>query len=73
MITDLAELHDEIHQTLDAVVVAEGRRASNQVGDRDVLAKCSIHDFLTRSEVAVDIDFDLRIVLESVEMIQVRR
>jgi hypothetical protein len=59
VVADLSELHDEVHETLDAVVVVEGRGAGDEVGDGDVLAEGAVHALLTGSEVAVDVDLDL--------------
>lgn len=59
MIAHLSELHDEIHQSFHRVVVVESRGARDEVGDRDVFAKRSVHDFLTRCKVAVDVDLNL--------------
>ena len=59
MITNLSELHDEIHESFYRVVVVESRGSRDEIGDGDVFAKCSVHHFLTGSEVAVDIDLDL--------------
>ena len=60
VVANLAELHDEVHEALDAVVVVERGGARDEVGDGDVLAKGAVHDLLARGEVAVDVDLDLQ-------------
>lgn len=60
VVAHLAELHDEVHKALDAVVVVERRGARHEVGDADVLAKGAVHALLAWGEVAVEVDLDLR-------------
>lgn len=59
MVADFTELHDEIHKSLDTIVVVESRSARHEIGDGDVLAQCTVHDLLPRRQVTVDVDFDL--------------
>lgn len=59
VVAHLTELHDQVHESLDAVVVAQRGGTRNEVGDGDVFAESSVHDPLTRREVTEDIDLDL--------------
>lgn len=60
VVADFSELHDEVHQALDAVVVVQARGASDQIGDRDVLLERAVHRLLTGRQVAVNVDLDLQ-------------
>jgi hypothetical protein len=56
----LSELHDEVHEALDAIVVRQRRGTFDKVRNGHVATKLIIHELLTRREVAVHIDLDLK-------------
>lgn len=59
MITNLAELHDEIHESFDAIVVIQIGSARDEIGDGNVLSKSSIHESLTRGEFTENVNLNL--------------
>lgn len=59
MVADFAELHDQIHELLNAVIVGQRSCPAHEIGDRDILAQSAVHLPLARGEIAVDVDLDL--------------
>jgi hypothetical protein len=55
----LAQLHDDVHERLDALLVVVGG-AVHELGHRDVGAQTLVHRPLDRRRVDVDVELDLR-------------